>query len=75
MDDVGDGGGGGLEGFRGFVEGCADEGWGEGGLEKEGEGKEDQEKGANEGFVVVHDVIVLEKHGRNLDGERKAEGF
>ena len=50
-------------------------GGGDGGLEKEGEGEEDEEEGADEGFCVVHDVIVLENHGRNLNGEWKIKGF
>ena len=65
MDDVGDGagggGGGGSEGVCGFVEGGGDKGWGEGGLEKEGKGEDEEEEGADEGFGVVHDAMVLEE--------------
>lgn len=75
MDDVGDGGGGGLTGVCGFVKGGAYEGWGEGMLEKEGEREDEEEKGADEGLGVVHDEMVLAERGRNFDGELKAEEF
>ena len=45
MDDIGDGGGGGLRGRKGIcglVKGGGNEGWWEGRLEKEGEGEEEE---------------------------------
>ena len=78
MDDVGDGGVGGSkgrEGVRGFVKGGANVSWWEGRLKKEGEGEEEEEKGADEGFGVVHDEMVSGERGRIFDGELKAARF
>lgn len=66
MYDVGDGGvggGKGGEGVIGFVEGGGDEGWG---LEEEGQGEAEEEEGADEGFGVVHDGMVVSKQKRKV---------
>ena len=67
MHDVGDGGVRGGDVVDGFVEGGGDEGWGKGGLEKEGEGEAEEEEGCDEGFGLVHDGIVLAQRGRRFD--------